>query len=128
MHSIVSSVRKSVVCRSSNAKEQTNNAKHFEKPKKIFNDFHKKRAETLKLSSNNFVKVSQEELNEDNSFLKELDAFHREQFNEIKNALDSKVKEMKKSKAGDKEAKTEAVESETDSSVVEEENIFLKKD
>jgi hypothetical protein len=121
MHSIVSSARQTIICRSNAPKEHGNNSKYVEKSKKIFNDFHKKRSETFKLNSNDFVKVSQQEISEVGAFLKELDTFHREQFNEIKDAIEKKTNV--KQSTTNKDAEASVV---VDVTVESEENIFLK--
>lgn len=110
----------SVVCSASSNK---NRNPKFEKPKKIFKEFHDKRNETFKLNSNDLVRVSQAEINEIGAFMKELDAFHKEQFDELKENIKNKNKKNKK------ETTTEDVEvQEVVAEVVDDdENIFLKK-
>jgi hypothetical protein len=110
------------MCRSSSEKPKN---KSVEKSKKVFNDFHNKRTQTFKLNSNDLVKVSQNELNEVNAFLKELDVFHREQFDELKKQLKTSMDTFssKDEKKEDNEVSETVVEI-----VAEEENIFLKKD
>lgn len=114
--------RKPLMCRSSSEKPKN---KSVEKSKKVFNDFHNKRTQTFKLNSNDLVKVSQNELNEVNAFLKELDVFHREQFDELKKQLKTSMDTFssKDEKKEDNEVSETVVEI-----VAEEENIFLKKD
>lgn len=84
---------------------------NFDKPKKILTDFHKKRLETIKLNVNELVKVSQAEVNELRTFIKELDEFHREQLEDIK-------KSFNKDKKDEKQETTHEDDNE---------NIFLKK-
>lgn len=116
MHALTHCTRKmTVLCNASNSS--------FEKPKKIFTDFHKKRTETFKLNANDFVKVSQSEINDLRTFIKELDTFHRQQFDELKANIKKRV---------DKKVDTsdDAVAQEVVAEVVvetNEENIFLKK-
>jgi len=116
--------RTSIVCSASDKKQVK-----FEKPKKIFNDFHKSRVETFKLNANDLVKVSQSEINALTSFLKELDTFHKEQAAELKKRVDDV-----RSKAEKKEEKSEVtgdVVVDVDVTVTaeadNEENIFLKQ-
>jgi hypothetical protein len=122
MLSTVISSRQSVVCTASSKKPKN---KTVEKSKKVFNDFHNKRSETFKLNSNDFVRVSQNEVTELNAFLKELDVFHKEQYEEIKKkvneGLDSIKKQTEEKKVDDEDVVVVDVE-------VNEENIFLKKD
>jgi ElaB/YqjD/DUF883 family membrane-anchored ribosome-binding protein len=120
MLSTVISSRQSVVCTASSKKP---NNKTFEKSKKVFTDFHNKRSETFKLNSNDFVRVSQNEVTELNAFLKELDVFHKEQYEEIKKKVNEGLDSIKK-QAEEKKADDENVVDVE----VNEENIFLKKD
>lgn len=125
MFSSVLSSRKVMTCVASNDKPKN---KTFEKSKKVFNDFHKKRTETFKLNSNDFVRVSQKEITEVDEFLKELDVFHKEQFEEIKKHVNDglsaiKKKQMKKEQSADDNDVVETKDSEEG-----DENIFLKKD
>lgn len=114
--------RRGVVCRSNSAKDQNNKAK-YEKSKKIFSDFHNKRAETFKKNANDLARVSQTELNELNEFVKELDTFHKAQFEELKEAFSKKE--------ATSEPKVEVVDAtvlvNVSASDGDEENIFLKK-
>jgi hypothetical protein len=111
----------SVVCSASSNKNPK-----FEKPKKIFKEFHDKRNETFKLNSNDLVRVSQAEINEIGAFMKELDTFHKQQFDELKENLKNKNKDTNKKT-------TEGVEDVEDVPEVvaevvdDDENIFLKK-
>lgn len=75
--------RKSVVCRSNNE----SNSRFTEKTKKVFVDFHKKRSDTFKKNVGELTKVSQVEITELNDFLKELDVFHKEQFEDLKKSF-----------------------------------------
>lgn len=118
--------RTSIVCSASDKKQVK-----FEKPRKLFNDFHKSRVETFKLNANDLVKVSQSEINAITSFLKELDTFHKEQAAELKKRVDDV-----RSKAEKKDVKSEESEVTGDvivdvdvtvSAEADDENIFLKK-
>lgn len=132
MFSSVITSRKAMVCMASGEKPKN---KTFEKSKKVFNDFHKKRSETFKLNSNDFVRVSQNEITEVDAFLKELDVFHKEQFEEIKKHVNEGLSSIKK-KANKKRKHKDIVSDEEDGdNVVEaevsdegDENIFLKKE
>jgi hypothetical protein len=117
-----SSRRLAVACKASSSNKSEN--PKFEKSKKVFNDFHNKRNETFKLNSNDLVKVSQGEINDIKAFIKELDTFHRQQFDEIKASL--KKKDAKKA---DGSQDNEEVVAEVVAEVVVEtdDNIFLKK-
>lgn len=75
--------RKSVVCLSNNE----TNSRFTEKTKKVFVDFHKKRSDTFKKNVGELTKVSQVEITELNDFLKELDVFHKEQFEDLKKSF-----------------------------------------
>lgn len=124
-------------CRaSSNPKEQSNNAKFTSqsdknaKSKAIFQNFQKKRSDSIKKSANELVAISQKEIAEVNTFLKELDTFHREQFEEIKSALKDRKHRHDASKPDEPTEAVDAVEADAvvDGEVVEGENIFLKKE
>ena len=110
----------SVVCSASSNK---NKNPKFEKPKKIFKEFHDKRNETFKLNSNDLVRVSQAEINEIGAFMKELDTFHKQQFDELKANLKNKNKDTNKKTTEDVEDVPEVVAEVVD----DDENIFLKK-
>lgn len=74
----ISFTRRTVtVCNAQSSKEPS-------KSKKILNDFHKKRSETFKKNANDLVRVSQSEIHELDVFFKELDIFHKSQFEELK--------------------------------------------
>lgn len=124
MFSSVITSRKAMVCMASNDKPKN---KTFEQSKKIFNDFHKKRSETFKLNSNDFVRVSQNEITEVDAFLKELDVFHKEQFEEIKKHVNDGLASIKKKQSMKEQSSDDDV---VDVEVSDEgdENIFLKKD
>lgn len=131
MFSSVITSRKSMICYASSEKPKN---KTFEKSKKVFNDFHKKRTETFKHNSNDLVRVSQNEITEVDAFLKELDVFHKEQFEEIKKQINDGLSSMKK-KADKKRKHKSNVSDDEDEDVVDvevtdenDENIFLKKD
>lgn len=133
MFSSLITSRKAIVCNASKDKPKN---KNFEKSKKVFTDFHKKRTETFKLNSNDFVRVSQNEVNEVNAFLKELDTFHKEQFDEIKKHVNDglssikKTAEQKRKQKKDDESVDEEQEDVVEVEVSDEtdDNIFLKKD
>jgi hypothetical protein len=129
MFSSVISSRKAIVCMASNDKPKN---KTFEKSKKVFNDFHKKRNETFKLNSNDFVRVSQNEISEVDAFLKELDVFHKEQFEEIKKHVNDGLSSIKKNAEKKRKHKNDVSSDEEEEDVVDvevsDENIFLKKD
>lgn len=131
MLSSVIASRKSMICFASSDKPKN---KTFEKSKKVFNDFHKKRTETFKHNSNDFVRVSQNEITEVDAFLKELDVFHKEQFDEIKKHVNDGLSSIKK-KANKKRKHKNDTSDDEDEDVVEaevadesDENIFLKKE
>jgi hypothetical protein len=117
-----SSRRLAVACKASSSSKSEN--PKFEKSKKVFNDFHNKRNETFKLNSNDLVKVSQGEINDIKAFIKELDTFHRQQFDELKAGL-----KKKSTKKADGSQDNEEVVAEVVAEVVVEtdDNIFLKK-
>lgn len=122
MIAIANSARKlTVACKASSSNKSEN--PKFEKSKKMLNDFHKKRSETFKLNANDLVKVSQSEINEIGAFFKELDTFHRQQFDELKAGL--KKKNAKKTEGNDDSATEVVAEVVIESS--SDENIFLKK-
>ena len=133
--------RTAFTCRaSSNPKESSNNAKFTDnskatsKAKTIFQNFHKKRSETVKKNSSDLTAISQKDLAEVNSFLKELDTFHREQFEEIKNAI--KDRNDKKDRKDSKDSTDTSTVTEVTAQIVvsevegdaDAENIFIKKD
>lgn len=123
MLAITNSARKlTVACKASSSKKSDN--PKFEKSKKVFNDFHKKRSETFKANSNDLVKVSQGEINEIGAFIKELDTFHRQQFDELKAGL--KKKNAKKTDDNE-EVVAEVVAEVVVETDAGDDNIFLKK-
>jgi len=126
MFSSVIISRKAIVCMASGDKPKN---KTFEKSKKVFNDFHKKRSETFKLNSNDFVRVSQNEITEVDAFLKELDVFHKEQFEEIKKHVNDGLTSIRKKaeKKGKQSNDVSDNEEEVEESNDADENIFLKK-
>lgn len=128
MLAIAHSSRKLVVACKASSSNKSDNPK-FEKSKKVFNDFHNKRSETFKLNSNDLVKVSQGEINDIRAFIKELDTFHRQQFDELK--ADLKKKTAKKTNDSQGQENEEVVAEVVAEVVVEtsngDENIFLKK-
>lgn len=97
--------------------------KTVQKGSKLFNDFHKQRSETIKGNVNHINVISQKDLNEVNAFLKDLDLFHREQFEEIKASFSKRGDSEKTETIDNTEDKDKDKENESDSK-----SIFLKKE
>lgn len=105
--------------KSSSFADRFKSNKTVQKGSKLFNEFHKQRSETIKGNVNHLNVISQKDMNEVNAFLKDLDLFHREQFEEIKASF---RKHMEPEKIESTDSKEEDNEGESDS-----ESIFLKK-
>lgn len=105
--------------KSSSFADRFKSNKTVQKGSKLFNEFHKQRSETIKGNVNHLNVISQKDMNEVNAFLKDLDLFHREQFEEIKASF---RKHMEPEKTESTDSKEEDNEGESDS-----ESIFLKK-
>lgn len=106
--------------KSSSFADRFKSNKTVQKGSKLFNDFHKQRSETIKGNVNHLNVISQKDMNEVNAFLKDLDLFHREQFEEIKASFRKRT-ESEKTETTDS---TEDTDSEDDS---QSESIFVKK-
>jgi hypothetical protein len=78
------------------------------------------------------VRVSQNEISEVDAFLKELDVFHKEQFEEIKKHVNDGLSSIKKNAEKKRKHKNDVSSDEEEEDVVDvevsDENIFLKKD
>lgn len=107
--------------KSSSFADRFKSNKTVQKSSKLFNDFHKQRSETIKSNVNHLNVISQKDMNEVNAFLKDLDLFHREQFEEIKASF-RKYTEPEKTESSDSKEEDNEGEGESDS-----ESIFLKK-
>jgi gas vesicle protein len=112
----------SVSCKGS-PKTNSNNRKFINRTQETIKEFGKKRTSVAKENLNKLVSVSQQEVQELSDLFKELDALHRAQFDEWKNAFQTQ-KPCKKEgeedvKSGDEPIVVEAV--------VEETNIFIDK-
>jgi hypothetical protein len=109
--------------KSSSFADRFKSNKTVKKSSKLFNDFHKQRSETIKGNVNQLNVISQKDMNEVNAFLKDLDLFHREQFEELKASF-------RKRTDSDETEKTETDTEDNDNegeSDSESESIFLKK-
>jgi hypothetical protein len=106
--------------KSSSFADRFKSNKTVKKSSKLFNDFHKQRSGTIKDNVNQLNVISQKDLNEVNAFLKDLDLFHREQFEELKASF------RKRTDSEKTETETEDNDNE-DESESESESIFLKK-
>jgi hypothetical protein len=109
--------------KSSSFADRFKSNKTVKKSSKLFNDFHKQRSETVKGNVNQLNVISQKDLNEVNAFLKDLDLFHKEQFEEIKASFRKRTETEKTDDADSTEDKDSDSDDETDS-----ESIFLKKE
>jgi hypothetical protein len=104
-------------------KTNANNRKFSKRAQDAVNEFGKKRSSVAKENLNKLVSVSQKEVQELSDLFKELDALHREQFDEWKNAFQTQ-KPCKKEGEEDVKSSDEPIIVEA---VVEETNIFVDK-
>jgi hypothetical protein len=108
-----------------NPKEQSNNAQFASKQRAVFRNFHNKRNDEVKMNFSTLVTISQREWKQVNTFIEELDVFHKEQFENLKGMVNRGGKETT---AADDTTTTETttldINVTTSSS---DENIFLEK-
>jgi DNA-binding transcriptional regulator GbsR (MarR family) len=110
----------SVSCAAS-PKTNGNNSKFIKRTQQVVKDFSKKRSTVAKENLNKLVSVSKQDVQELNDLFKELDALHRAQFDEWKDALKNATSQKS-------DVDSENVEPEVVVPVVEEAtNIFVDK-
>jgi hypothetical protein len=113
----------SVSC-SGSPKTSANNRKFSKRAQDAVNEFGKKRSSVAKENLNKLVSVSQQEVQELSNLFKELDALHREQFDEWKKGFQTQKSSCKKDGEEDVKSSDEPIIVEA---VVEETNIFVDK-
>lgn len=110
--------RTRLTCKCSSSKKE---------PKAIFKEFHKKRTDTIKQNANHIVAISQKDLAEVNSFLKELDELHKAQFDGLKDIIKKHRESKNKSDASASTVDPEVVVEGTITINNDSDNIFMKK-
>jgi hypothetical protein len=125
MQKTLTTQRSSHVCRV-NPRESGNNKPFTGKSKETLDKFYKKRTVTLKENVNELLKISQVDMNEIAEFARELDAFHKSKFDDLKANFNDKTKKNcnEKTELTESPSKDESATKEEDGS---EENIFLEK-